>query len=106
MLTPLDFQGKEFLKAFRGYDTEEVDKFFALVARDFERLYQDNIEIKAAIEKMYGVAVESVNTMNYGGGTAKMKYTTKGVAYERKKVYKKAVITVASGDYIDFYSSI
>ena len=51
MLTPLDFQGKEFLKAFRGYDTEEVDKFFALVARDFERLYQDNIEIKAAIDR-------------------------------------------------------
>jgi DivIVA domain-containing protein len=48
MLTPLDFQGKEFLKTFRGYDTEEVDKFFALVARDFERLYQDNVEIKAA----------------------------------------------------------
>lgn len=51
MLTPLDFQGKEFLKAFRGYDTEEVDKFFALVSRDFERLYQDNIEIKAAIAR-------------------------------------------------------
>lgn len=51
MLTPLDFQGKEFLKAFRGYDTEEVDKFFALAARDFERLYQENIEIKAAIAR-------------------------------------------------------
>lgn len=51
MLTPLDFHGKEFLKAFRGYDTDEVDKFFELAARDFERLYQDNIEIKAALAR-------------------------------------------------------
>ena len=63
-------------------------------------------EIKAAVESMYGVTVEAVNTMNYGGGTPKQKYTTKGVAYERKKLWKKAVITVADGDYIDFYSSI
>ncbi len=66
----------------------------------------DKNDIKSAIEQMYGVKVEAINTMNYGGGKAKMRYTTKGVAYERKKTWKKAIVTVANGDYIDFYSSI
>lgn len=76
-------------------------KYGFVVAKD-----ADKNEIKSAIEKMYGVSVERVNTMNYGGGKAKMRYTTKGVAFERKKVWKKAIVTVANGDYIDFYSSI
>ena len=38
MLTPLDLNNKNFSKGFRGYDTEEVDEFFAKVAKDFERL--------------------------------------------------------------------
>ena len=46
MLTPLDLNNKNFSKGFRGYDTEEVDEFFAKVAKDFERLYQDNVELK------------------------------------------------------------
>ena len=66
----------------------------------------DKNQIKSAIEKMYGVQVEAINTMNYGGGKAKMKYTTKGVAFERNKAWKKAIVTVAEGDVIDFYSSI
>ena len=45
MLTPLDLNNKNFSKGFRGYDTEEVDEFFAKVAKDFERLYQDNVEL-------------------------------------------------------------
>lgn len=35
MLTPLDLNNKNFSKGFRGYDTEEVDEFFAKVAKDF-----------------------------------------------------------------------
>lgn len=66
----------------------------------------NKIEIRNAIEKTYGVAVEDVRTMNYGGGVPKKKFTTKGVSYERNTSYKKAVITVADGDVIDLYSSI
>ena len=66
----------------------------------------DKRQIKAAVEKAYGVTVEAINTMNYGGGKANMKYTLRGVAYERNKAWKKAVVTVAEGDFIDFYSSI
>lgn len=49
MLTPLDLNNKNFSKGFRGYDTDEVDEFFAKVAKDFERLYQDNVELKDAV---------------------------------------------------------
>lgn len=52
MLTPLDLNNKNFSKGFRGYDTEEVDEFFAKVAKDFERLYQDNVELKDAVERV------------------------------------------------------
>ncbi len=51
MLTPLDLHGKKFVKEFRGYNSKEVDEFFAQVVKDFERLYQDNIEIKEALER-------------------------------------------------------
>ena len=66
----------------------------------------NKIEIKNAIEKLYNVAVDSVNTMNYGGGKRKMKQTSRGVSYQRNKLYKKAVIKVAEGDIIDLYENI
>jgi len=66
----------------------------------------NKVEIKNAIEKLYGVTVDSVNTMNYGGGKKKMKYTTKGVIFQRNKVMKKAIVTVAEGDVIDMYENI
>ncbi len=66
----------------------------------------NKVEIKKAIEKLYGVAVDSVNTMNYGGGKKKMKYTNKGVVYQKNQMFKKAIITVAPGDEIDLYENI
>lgn len=66
----------------------------------------NKVEIKNAIEKLYGVAVDSVNTMNYGGGKKKMKYTNQGVIFQKNKAYKKAVVTVAEGDVIDLYENI
>jgi large subunit ribosomal protein L23 len=66
----------------------------------------NKIQIKKEIENMYDVTVTRVNTMNYGGGTPKTKFTTRGVTAERIKTYKKAVISLADGDVIDIYSSI
>lgn len=66
----------------------------------------NKLQIAQAINDIYGVEVESVNTMRYGGGKKKMKYTTKGISYERNKTFKKAVVTLAEGDVIDFYSAI
>jgi large subunit ribosomal protein L23 len=66
----------------------------------------NKIEIAKAVADIYNVEVEAVNTMRYGGGKKKMKYTTKGVSYERNKLFKKAIVTLAEGDEIDFYSAI
>ena len=51
MLTPLDLNGKTFSKGFRGFDTDEVKRFMDQVSKDFERLYQDNVELKDTVEK-------------------------------------------------------
>ncbi|EMR04050.1 50S ribosomal protein L23 [Cesiribacter andamanensis] len=65
----------------------------------------NKVEIKKAIEKAYGVTVESVNTMRYNGKT-KSRYTKTGVVSGKTASYKKAVVSVAEGEVIDFYSGI
>lgn len=65
----------------------------------------NKLEIKKAIEDMYGVSVESVNTMRYLGKT-KSRYTKSGVIAGRSKSYKKAIVTLGDGEKIDFYSNI
>lgn len=65
----------------------------------------NKIEIKKAVEKMYGVNVESVNTMNYDGKN-KMRYTKAKIIAGSKPSFKKAIITLAEGEMIDFYSGI
>lgn len=65
----------------------------------------NKVEIKKAVEKMYGVTVEDVNTMNYLG-KLKTRYTKSRVISGRSPSYKKAIVTVAEGDVIDFYSEI
>ena len=66
----------------------------------------NKIEIKNAIEKAYGVNVKAVNTMKQGGGKRKMKYTNKGVSFQRTKLIKKAIVTLEEGDTIDLYENI
>ena len=65
----------------------------------------NKIEIRKAIEKAYGVSVESVNTMNYGG-KSKSRFTKAGLIQGKTNKFKKAIITVADGEVIDFYSNI
>jgi len=81
--------------------SEKLNCYGFVVSKDANK-----IEIKNAIEKLYGVAVDSVNTMNYGGGKKKMKHTNKGVIYQRNSAYKKAIVTLAEGDIIDLYENI
>ena len=52
MLTPLDMHNKTFGKGFRGYSTDEVDEFMERVAKDFERLYQENLEYKETVDRL------------------------------------------------------
>ena len=65
----------------------------------------NKVEIKKAVEKAYGVTVESVNTMIYAG-KSKSKYTKSKVIAGSTTSYKKAIIQVAEGEIIDFYGAV
>ena len=62
-------------------------------------------QIKKAVEDLYNVTVESVNTMVYGG-KVKSRYTKGGIITGKTKAFKKAIVTLVDGDSIDFYSNI
>jgi len=63
------------------------------------------IEIRKAIENLYSVKVSAVNTMRYGG-KLKSRYTKAGFVQGKTNAYKKAIITLKTGEVIDFYSNI
>jgi large subunit ribosomal protein L23 len=65
----------------------------------------NKIQIKEAIEKMYGVNITDVNTMRYVG-KLKSRNTKSGIVQGRVATYKKAIITLKDGETIDFYSNI
>jgi large subunit ribosomal protein L23 len=65
----------------------------------------NKIEIKKAIEAMYNVHVTDVRTMIIPA-KATMRYTKKGLVRGRKAAFKKAIVTLAEGETIDFYSEI
>lgn len=65
----------------------------------------NKIEIRKEVEKIYGVTVENVRTMRYQG-KSKTRYTKSKVVTGRTHKFKKAIVTVAEGEVIDFYSGI
>jgi large subunit ribosomal protein L23 len=65
----------------------------------------NKVEIGKAVEQLYTVNVESVNTMIIPG-KRKSRNTKKGVLHGRKPSYKKAIITLAAGESIDFFGDI
>lgn len=66
----------------------------------------NKIEIKKAVEAMYGVKVEEVNTAKYRGKT-RMRNTKSGAILGRTSTYKKAIVTLAKGEEpIDFFSNV
>jgi len=79
---------------------EKLNRYGFVVAKEANKL-----EIKAAIEKMYGVKVADVNTQQYVG-KVKTRNTTRGLAIGRVNRSKKAIVTLQQGEVIDFYASI
>lgn len=65
----------------------------------------NKLQIKSAVEQMYGVTVVDVNTVNYHG-KRKSRYTKAGLLTGRTNHFKKAFVTLAGDDKIDFYSNI
>ena len=80
--------------------SEEFNRFGFVVDRKANK-----IQIKAAVEEAYGVTVNSVRTMNCIG-KKKSRFTKAGVISGRTNHIKKAIVQLAEGDSIDFYSNI
>ena len=80
--------------------TEKLNQYGFLVSPRANKL-----EIKQAVEKMYGVSVTSVNTMRYAG-KLKSRNTKTGLVVGRTNAFKKAIITLSEGETIDFFSNI
>ncbi|TAF64544.1 MAG: 50S ribosomal protein L23 [Cytophagales bacterium] len=65
----------------------------------------NKIQIKKALEKMYGVEIVNINTINTAS-KPKMRYTSSRVVQGRTKPYKKAIVKVAEGEFIDVYGNV
>lgn len=62
-------------------------------------------EIKKAVEELYDVKVVKINTL-IAPAKRKSRYTKAGMIEGRVPSYKKAIVTLAEGQTIDFYSNI
>ena len=65
----------------------------------------NKVEIRKAVEEMYGVDVQSVNTMIMPA-KERSRFTKTGVMKGRTSVYKKAIITLEEGYEINFYGEV
>lgn len=62
-------------------------------------------QIKDLVEKLYGVKVTKVNTYVVRGKN-KSRYTKSGLLRGKTASWKKAYVSVAEGQTIDFYSNL
>ncbi len=63
--------------------------------------YANKIEIKKAVEELFSVHVEDVKTMNMNGKTKRF-----GMHTYRRPDWKKAIVTLKSGESIEFYEGV
>ncbi len=79
---------------------EKLNRYGFIVDRSANK-----VQIKAEVEQMYNVTVASVNTVNYNG-KKKARFTKAGLLRGRANHFKKAYVTLAGEDKIDFYANI
>ena len=65
----------------------------------------NKLEIKDAVEAVYGVSVTKVRTMNCRP-ERRTRYTKTGMHSSKTNATKKAIVELAEGNKIDFYSNI
>ncbi len=75
---------------------ETMRTYTFIVARAANKL-----EIRNAVQQLFGVRVETVRTANYQG-----KWRRVGRSLGRRPAYKKAVVRLAEGDSIDVYEGV
>ena len=79
---------------------EKLNRYGFIVQRKANKL-----QIKKAVEELYGVQIRDVNTMVIPG-KAKTRNTKSGFISGQTSAYKKAIVTLKEGETIDFYSNI
>ncbi|MGA9715409.1 MAG: 50S ribosomal protein L23 [Aeromicrobium sp.] len=79
----------------KSYGLLEDNKYTFVVHPDANKT-----EIKIAVEKIFGVKVTSVNTLNRKGKTRRTRNGT-----GKRKDTKRAIVSVAPGQSIDIFSS-
>ncbi len=62
----------------------------------------NKVEVKQAVQDIYKVKVCGVNTMRYAGKT-KTRYTKSRISQGKQPSYKKALVKLKKGNFIDFY---
>ena len=77
-------------------DMGENDKYVFEVASEANKA-----EVKQAVEKFFGVKVVDVRTLNMKGKPKRL-----GRYMGRRKDWKKAIVTVQSGDKIDLFDVV
>lgn len=65
----------------------------------------NKVEIRKAVEEMYSVSVESVNTANMPS-KSKVRNTKSGIIKGSVSSFKKAIVTLSEGESIDFFGDI
>jgi large subunit ribosomal protein L23 len=80
------------------YQASELDQYTFEVDR-----HANKIEVKRAIEAIYGVDVVTVNVMNV---PAKASSRTGRRRIVRRVPWKKAIVTVAAGQRIDVFEGV
>ncbi|MCB0657741.1 MAG: 50S ribosomal protein L23 [Saprospiraceae bacterium] len=93
IIKPIISEKAEKLSEKRGHYTFMVDRG------------ANKVEIRKEVEKIYNVNVDSVNTLVVPG-KSKRRNTRGGMVQGRKPAYKKAIITLAAGEEIDFFGDI
>ncbi|QFZ53864.1 50S ribosomal protein L23 [Oceanihabitans sp. IOP_32] len=65
----------------------------------------NKVEIKKAVEAVYGVSVEKVRTINVRPDRS-TKHTKTGIQNGKTNAVKKAIVQLAEGEMIDLYSNM
>ncbi|MDG2283841.1 MAG: 50S ribosomal protein L23 [Longimicrobiales bacterium] len=83
-------------------DQMENSTYSFVVAKDANK-----IEIGHAVEKLWDVTVKDVRTMRYAGKAkrASMGRMSRGAAMGRRPAWKKAVVQLSEGDFIELYEA-
>ncbi len=80
--------------------TSKLNRYTFIVDKKANKL-----EIKKAVETMYGITVIDVNT-TIAPAKLKVRNTKSGIVRGRVSAYKKAFVTLAEGEELDIYGNI